>query len=950
MKSLLIFFILNIAGHLSAQEFYWRQMPSEDTRDIQKITLLFQSSDHMIWMGTDKGLFNFDGRKYRDVPRSDGLLPAVSTIAESPTGEIWVGYADGIIQIVRAPGAGTMIREDSLMTFPVSKILFHPDGKVFITTYGHGVWIWEKNQITRPTILSNELTHDIYDALLDPSDQMWLATDHGIWMYNPESPEEFINFNRQHGLTDEIVTKLLAEKSGDIWLGYYDQGIGRYSVGLNKVITIIQPKTDHGPVTSMSAGFGNEIWYSNEKDISSYSFDLEHRNIALPAEIEDRINAILFDRTGNLWIALGNKVYMANTQFEHIIPGVTGIQCITPTRDDVWLGCEDGLYSLDRRTQKLATHLPDLHLNILSIYIDVEGLLWIGTFGKGLYIYNPFTRQVRNVNEQHGLSNNSILNIDGKGQTLWLTTLGGITQINWVRDPVQENLRMTQFQEKYDMPAGYVYDVYVGNDDAVWFGTDGKGLYCLEDDNMREVGNQTLTIGDDSIDIGTIYSITSDQENNIWISAAQGNILKLNRTGDLLEHIASKHGTLNSLITTGQNDMIIVRDGAIEIKNPFTGLYAFTSAMELQTFSPNINSTAKDRDGSVWIAGTDEILHFTSIPSDTSRYVHMHLVDPEPGMHRVDQVITLRPDSNFLDLRFTGLWYPDPSAVRYRYKLAGHDNDWIYTQEGRAVYSRLSPGTYTFYVAGSYNDDFSRSKSLQRTIVILPPFYLTWWFITGIVLLTLLVTYLIIRARIRRLNKVHQLEREKTNLQLNAIRAQVNPHFLFNSFNTLITIIDENTKKPEVAIEYVEKLSDFFRSILQYRQQDTISMEEEWELVQNFGYLLEKRYGTNLRLHISEPPKDACILPLTLQMLVENAVKHNIIADHKPLDVYITSNEDYIVVENTLQLKPKPEVSTQFGLQSIIKRYQLMSNKKVIVEKNQVSFKVCIPIIKEREI
>ncbi|MBK9103410.1 MAG: histidine kinase [Saprospiraceae bacterium] len=184
--------------------------------------------------------------------------------------------------------------------------------------------------------------------------------------------------------------------------------------------------------------------------------------------------------------------------------------------------------------------------------------------------------------------------------------------------------------------------------------------------------------------------------------------------------------------------------------------------------------------------------------------------------------------------------------------------------------------------------------------------------------------------------------------QLAALKAQINPHFLFNSFNTLITIIDENAMQPEVAIEYVEKLSDFYRSILQYREQESISLEEEWELVQSFVYLLEKRYGTNLTLHIDTPPKDGFIMPMTLQMLVENAVKHNIISEKYPLDLYITVDaDDYVTVRNTLQPKSKAEPSTQFGLDSIIRRYQLLSERKVIIEKTSDAFIVRIPIIKK---
>jgi len=192
------------------------------------------------------------------------------------------------------------------------------------------------------------------------------------------------------------------------------------------------------------------------------------------------------------------------------------------------------------------------------------------------------------------------------------------------------------------------------------------------------------------------------------------------------------------------------------------------------------------------------------------------------------------------------------------------------------------------------------------------------------------------------------MKKEMLESQLQTLKAQINPHFLFNSFNTLITIIDENVLTPDVAIEYVEKLSDFFRSILLYREQEMISLEEEWALVQNFGYLLEKRYGSMLQLHLDPPMKNAFILPLTLQMLVENAVKHNVITKEHPLNVYISiDDDDYITVKNNLQPKSKAEPSTKFGLQSIVKRYQVLTDRKVTIENDQHSFKVKIPIIKK---
>nr|MDQ3017815.1 histidine kinase [Bacteroidota bacterium] len=881
--------------------------------------------------------------KYRHVPRLQGSGISVTTIAESPKGEIWTGYADGVIQISTFRGHDEMLISDSLSEFAISKILFHNDGYVYIATYGHGLWKWKDGQLVRFSALSNNQVSDIYDALIDPSGLIWIATDHGVWIYQPKGKSTLTNLNRQHGLRDEIVTTLLADPSGDIWMGFYDHGIGRYLNGKDTVIHVLEPNAEDGPINSLCQGFGKEIWFANEKHIGRYSYNLQTRNTILPLGIEDRIEDILFDKTGNIWMTNGNKLFMANTDLEHFLPGIKGIQSIAPADDELWIGCETGLYHFDRLTGQLTTHLRDNQLNILSVYIDDQGLLWIGTFGEGLFIYNPENNKVKVITESKGISNNSILNIDGRAQTVWLTTLGGITEINSEGDPMQDNLQVTRFQDKYNFPAGYVYDVHVGNDQKVWFGTDGKGLFCLENNQLRSVGLGELTSGPDLVDMRTIYSITSDQLDNIWISAAKGNIYKLNQEGKVIDRMASVEGSLNSLITSGNNEMVIIREGAIEIRNPVSGMYAFTSSMGLQDFSPNINATVRDRDGSVWIAGADEIFHFNSAEEDTSRYVQMHLVDLLPVHTFDEEIIRLKPDSNFLDLRFIGLWYPDPLRVLYRYKLDGHDQDWIYTQEGRAVYSKLSPGTYTFLVAGSYNEDFSKSKPLLRTIVVLPPFYFTWWFISSSAVLIILLTFLYIRGRIRRLHQIHQLEREKTNLQHNAIRAQVNPHFLFNSFNTLAGIIEEDQV---AAVDYVDQLSGFFRGVLKHRDAELITIQEEITIMRNYIYILQKRHEDKIWVEENFTPSKGYIAPLTIQMLIENAIKHNKITEENPLRITVTIDNEMVKVSNPINLKIAGMVeSTGFGLSSLLTRYQYLTSERVEIANDGNTFAVKIPII-----
>ncbi|MCC7246378.1 MAG: sensor histidine kinase, partial [Saprospiraceae bacterium] len=176
------------------------------------------------------------------------------------------------------------------------------------------------------------------------------------------------------------------------------------------------------------------------------------------------------------------------------------------------------------------------------------------------------------------------------------------------------------------------------------------------------------------------------------------------------------------------------------------------------------------------------------------------------------------------------------------------------------------------------------------------------------------------------------------------LKSQINPHFLFNSFNTLITIIEES---PKVAVSYVEHLSDFYRSIMAYREQDFIPVQEEMALVRNFYFLLQKRYETGLQLSDSISSQLAGnVMPLSVQILVENAVKHNVISPNRPLIIEIFSDADgYITVRNNIQRKITPEASTHFGLQSLIRRYRLLGYKEVQVEDNAAYFTVRIPVI-----
>lgn len=930
---------------LCSQEFHFRQTPPFLEGDVRQIRLIFQSADQMIWLGTDKGAYSFDGRKYKLHPRPDHLVEEVTAIEESPSGQLWAGYRDGYFHTIAIPGQNKNLRADSIGDASISQILFPSKEDVFIATYGKGLWKYREGNLSRITFQSLALIDDIYDALIDLNGRIWLATDDGIWIYQFDKEESLIHLDRNRGLPDEIIAELALDNNGDVWIGLYDHGLARYVASSDSVIPLMPLQPSSGSVIALVKGRSGDVWIGTEKSVSVYSISGPSHTIEIPDECKERLETIHFDRNGNLWLASGNKLFMANTQLEYITPGISGIQAMALSNNKLWLGCEFGLYSLDINRHILTPYLVREKMNILSMYTDPSGLIWIGTFGQGLYIYSPEKNIFLHLTEKNKISNNSILNIDGRDKTVWLATLGGITEMKWKEDPLLDPIEIIDFLDKYNFPAGYVYDVYADDAGKTWFGTDGKGLYYLDRDQLKALAFHTVSSSAAEDDLKTIYSITTDNNQTIWLSGSKGNILHIDSDGNLLQQIDAPQGSINSLITSGKGEVLMIREGAIQISNPGGEIYFFNESSGLDAFTPNINATVRDKNGSVWIADADRILHYIPFQENTHRFVQMHIEAESPEFLSAREEVRLKPDSNFLDIRFTGLWYEDPTNVRYRYMLEGHDQDWIYTREGRAVYSRLSQGTYTFIVAGSFTDDFSNVVPFKRRIVVLPPFYLRWWFIVGLSLLVGILMFTYIVERIKRIKKLHALEKEKTMLRLHAIQAQVNPHFLFNSFNTLSSIIEEDQ---EAAVNYVDQFSGFFRGVLMHREAELIRIEEEIEIVRNYTYILKKRYGQNLRIIEDIRSSNGWIAPLSIQLLVENAIKHNVVSSEKPLTIFITIDDQWVTIANSLQPKMHDSTeSTGFGLSSLVTRYQYLSKVKIEIRKEQNTFTVKIPIITE---
>ncbi|MEA3450885.1 MAG: histidine kinase, partial [Bacteroidota bacterium] len=197
--------------------------------------------------------------------------------------------------------------------------------------------------------------------------------------------------------------------------------------------------------------------------------------------------------------------------------------------------------------------------------------------------------------------------------------------------------------------------------------------------------------------------------------------------------------------------------------------------------------------------------------------------------------------------------------------------------------------------------------------------------------------------------KNQKMQKEFSNAKYMALKAQIEPHFLFNSLSVLNSIVH---KDPDLASEFIVKLSKTLRYIVEKNNSKVVYLKEEMLLVTNYFFLLKTRFEGNIKLtnNINKSLLENCIIPpVTIQMLLENAVNHNKHSEENPLEVIIEADDEHIIVKNTLNLKNNKEKSTGKGIENIIQRYELLSGEKVIVNENEDFFTVKLPILKNEE-
>lgn len=874
-----------------------------------------------IWIGSGSGLYKYDGIKFKKinspVNKADNTISSfLMMVNKDPEGNLWLGSTSSLQWMNPAthefwqppltPGNKAMMKAqlhysffgkytwlasyknyfyrfnpaDSSFTSFASKYpagaskfvyrVFELNNRVF-ALHENGVYCFttEGDFVKFAPFINNGLSNGI---LLENENSLLLTShnsglykfDLNAFMYSPVPDTD-------NALKKNILFSLYKKKDGELLIGGY--GIFRFNLNTNAVTADVpgETTTENGLKVNKVASFledrEHNIWvcshfglsmipWQNSQITTTTILDPSTKSSTEivkiyknPAEDEYFIttqaaNGLLLYKNGTV-TSIPNKHAPGNS-----------IKFLFYRKDGKIFATDYAkFYEFDYRSKVLSpVDINDQNGKVIfspKYFAEgPEGILYMGSrengFYKWEYISGRFTHyNLADIDKE--TADNHILPVyaDSKNN-IWFVSNNGvyILEANTGRYK-----HLVQSNKEVNSPMGKCLNLTEDANHHIWILTEGNGLFeCVEKEKGNFDISHITSSKNKSLRGDGMWDIEKDTKSNmLWLSTVEG-LARFNPdTKQLYGIFGMQHGMKEA-----------------------GGGYSFEQSGNklFQIFYSVVNIIDKETYRWNQFAPKPVITSLKSLQKE-------HIVKIDTGVVSV----TLRPDENYFEIEFAGLCLNNSNANKYYYQLVGLDKSWQYYDDKNTVkYSGLGPGKYTFKIKYLNNDGVESPEQLV-SITIKKPFYKTGWFIAAVLLAILFLFYAWNRYRIKNIKRETALKQQIAETEMKALRAQMNPHFIFNSLNSIQKYILKNDHF--AASQYLTKFSRLIRLILDHSNQNTITLGSELDLLKLYIEMESLRFENKFEYTITVDAKlntDTLLIPsMLVQPYVENAIWHGLL-------------------------------------------------------------------------
>jgi len=791
---------------------------------------LFKDRDGLIWIAWSDGLDRLDPRTeefthYRVEPEERGPRPnAVLHISQDREGMIWLATGSGLHRLDPRSGAVLHFRRgtapDSLPTNNINWSGQDSHGRFWV---GTNLGLLEFDRARGKVLRFIQMPEEVRIALFEGRDgRLWItkACGNGLSLFDPDTntvtPYSFYPRDPEPGALTGVMG-IAEDADGNLWLG--SPGIGLLRLNRER----------------------NRFFHYGHQPQDSHSI------------AEDKVISLLQDRDGNLWAGLhsaGINYFGRGSQrfevFRHI-PGdpnsltLDFVNAILEGRDGIlWIGNDDGLNRIDRRTGR--RELIDLGLGVkpmvISLAEDKDGAIWAGTFAQGVTRYNTETHDFETYrhdpSDPHSLSYNEVhrVYVDRKG-TVWVATDDGLNRFN----PAERNFTVyrilgdSRFSQSY---TGIAED----SSGRLWLGTHYSGLHRL-DPETGQIAVYQYTRSDAEGLRSTSHSVFMSSKQALWIATQNGLNSLDPATGKIRAYDAQDGMPANAVSCILEDDRGVIwlsTTRGISKFTPETGTfsnYTLFAGLQGSDFT-GWDACDKGRHDELFFAGFSGAVAFVptaldeAVPAAPLVLTDFEIdglaarIGPGQPLERAapfSRNVTLSHAQRNFSITFAGLRYSSPETTRYRYRLQGLDGVWHETPSGirQATYTTLPWGKYDFQVQMATDRGAWQVPGISLSLLILPPWWATWWFRTLCALLLAALAWFMVRVRVRYVARKITLQMEARSNERMRIARDLHDTLLQGllSASMQLSVVQDQIAPTAKARPLLEHVSNLLRQLVQ---------------------------------------------------------------------------------------------------------------------------------------